>query len=189
GNGEEQPTPVTLPDGVPESREYARWGWSNVTQERIHQDGKWGVSPNLHPQLWLPVLAEEFGEVAKAILQGGLVNYREEVVQVAAVALAMLQDWDWQQAHRTKLPPPQVVAAAWERAQREGLLELTGAGERAATLSEYQALRDISRLVSLEMSYRRWAVSVRWVGQEDASGCGIACCAMLSGLTYRDVAA
>lgn len=29
---------------------------------------------------------------------------------------------------------------------------------------------------------------VEWVGQEDANGCGIACCAMLAGMRYTDVA-
>lgn len=116
----EQPTPVPLPPGVPESSEYARWGWSDVTKERLRQDAKWGVSRNLHPQLWLAVLVEEVGEVGQAILNGEIDNYREELVQVAAVALAAIQDFDWQSHQRDRLPPPQVVAFGWERAERQG---------------------------------------------------------------------
>lgn len=34
-----------------------------------------------------------------------------------------------------------------------------------------------------------WPDGVRWVGQEDGNGCGIACLAMLSGHTYQEVRA
>ena len=115
----EQPTPVTLPAGVPESSVYAGYGWNDVHKERERQDAKWGVSRNLHPQLWLAVLAEEMGEVGQAILKGERQNYRAELVQVAAVALAAIQDWDWQCTCLEDLPAPQVVAFGWQRAEEE----------------------------------------------------------------------
>ena len=114
----ERPTPVTLPEGIPTSGEYRRGALADILRERTRQDVRWGVSRNLHPQLWLAVLAEEMGEVAQAILKGERDNYRTELVQVAAVALAAIQDWDWQAVYREKLPPPQVVAFGWQRSEQ-----------------------------------------------------------------------
>jgi len=107
-----------IPVGIPESSVYAGFGWAAVRKERERQDRKWGVSRNLHPQLWLPVVMEEVGEVAQAVLKGDRDNYREELVHIAAVALAAIQDFDWQDANRDALPEPQVVAFAWERSER-----------------------------------------------------------------------
>ena len=104
---------------VPASSVYAGYGYADVRDEREQQDRKWGISRNLHPQLWLAVLVEEVGEVGQAILKGERDNYRDELVQVAAVALAAIQDHDWQEANREELPPPQVVAFAWQRAEGE----------------------------------------------------------------------
>lgn len=39
----------------------------------------------------LAILAEEFGEVARAVCEGDRVNLREELTQVAAVCLAWLE--------------------------------------------------------------------------------------------------
>lgn len=114
----EQPYERPLPDGVTSSHRFRGTGLYDVLSERDRQDAKWGVSRNLHPQLWLPVLMEEVGELAQAVLKGDRANYREELVQVAAVALAALQDLDWQREYRDRLPGPQVVAFAWERAER-----------------------------------------------------------------------
>lgn len=68
-----------------------------VIAERSRQEQKWGSSitdgtkgscanPLMSNELRLAVLAEEFGEVAKAMLEGDDVG--REVTQVAAVALA-----------------------------------------------------------------------------------------------------
>lgn len=46
----------------------------------------------------LAILAEEFGEVARAICEGDLANMREELVQVAAVALSWVQGLDAEKA-------------------------------------------------------------------------------------------
>jgi NTP pyrophosphatase (non-canonical NTP hydrolase) len=70
---------------------------ADVLAERARQDLKWGVCH--HPsQMWLTILAEEVGEVAKAILLKDTKNYREELVQVAAVALAAIESLDAQHA-------------------------------------------------------------------------------------------
>ncbi len=75
-----------------------------VQAERVRQESKWGQQ-NHTPTGWLPILAEEFGEVARAICEATaskmidvsekhLDNYREELVQVAAVAVAMVESLD-----------------------------------------------------------------------------------------------
>lgn len=74
-----------------------------VWAERVRQDTKWGEQ-NHPPSLWYHILGEEFGEVGKALnkLAFGpvehtdqyLAEYREELVQVAAVAVAMIECLD-----------------------------------------------------------------------------------------------
>lgn len=88
------------------------WGGSDsrlgilwdVVQERLRQDAKWGEQ-NHDPFTWLTILVEEVGEVAQCALHsrfGGpeAANMRTEAVQVAAVALAIIQcldrgKWSW----------------------------------------------------------------------------------------------
>ena len=84
---------------------------TEIIEERVKQDIKWGRQ-NHCPKTWLMILGEEVGEANKAVLEsatyaeGKLVsldkvklvsgkgNYREELVQVAAVALAMIECLD-----------------------------------------------------------------------------------------------
>ena len=61
-----------------------------VINERKKQDEKWGEQ-NHHPYKWLSILGEEVGEANKAALEGSLLRYREELVQVAAVAIAAIE--------------------------------------------------------------------------------------------------
>lgn len=72
----------------------AEVGW-----ERLRQDKAWGVQD--HSQmLWLGILAEEFGEAAKEINElhfdriRTVVKLRDELIQVAAVAVAMVESLD-----------------------------------------------------------------------------------------------
>ncbi len=72
-------------------------GW--VLDERYRQDAKWGDADGRRLPLptWMVVLGEEYGEVCKAILHGpieGRQRIREELIQVAAVAVAMLESLD-----------------------------------------------------------------------------------------------
>lgn len=61
-----------------------------VGTERARQDAKWGLQS--HDALeWLSILGEEFGEVCRAAYEahfhgGSWQDYREECIQVAAVA-------------------------------------------------------------------------------------------------------
>ena len=66
-----------------------------VLAERMRQDEKWGEQ-NHSPLKWLAILMEEVGEVSKAILESPDVEkttdeMKEEIVQVAAVALCWIE--------------------------------------------------------------------------------------------------
>ena len=77
--------------------------FNEIRQERQRQDAKWGVQ-NHNPIEWIAILAEEFGEASKEALEAHfkefyhdsnqLARYREEVIQVAAVAVAMVECLD-----------------------------------------------------------------------------------------------
>lgn len=75
-----------------------------VYDERVKQDARFGEQ-NHHPFKWLSILTEEVGETAMAANDADAekdpisakvlwAEYREELVQVAAVAVAMLESFD-----------------------------------------------------------------------------------------------
>ena len=73
-----------------------------VFGERERQDQKWGEQ-NHHPMEWLAILGEEVGEANKAALEahfsghsryGVFDDYRKELIQVAAVAVAAVESLD-----------------------------------------------------------------------------------------------
>lgn len=68
---------------------------ADVVEERARQDSKWGEQ-NHDPFTYLAILTEEVGEAAQAALHdqfGGkhAGTYRTELVQIAAVAIAMIE--------------------------------------------------------------------------------------------------
>lgn len=72
--------------------------WDEIVEERHRQDDKFGWlesstsgMANGTGEKKLAILAEEFGEVAHALLEHDDENLEEELVQVAAVAVAWLQ--------------------------------------------------------------------------------------------------
>jgi len=65
-----------------------------VKEHRDIQNRLWGEQNHV-PHEWLAILVEEIGEVAKAIVEG-TDNYRTELLQVAAVAVAAIESWDRQ---------------------------------------------------------------------------------------------
>lgn len=77
---------------------------SDVIVERTRQDAKWGEQ-NHDPFAYLAILMEEVGEMAQAAVQarmegGDPKRIREEAVQTAAVALAIVEcldrgKWKW----------------------------------------------------------------------------------------------
>lgn len=73
-----------------------------IIEERKRQDRKWGEQ-NHKPIEWCVILGEEYGEVCKAALEtnfnydsskGDYSEYREELIQTAAVAIAMIECLD-----------------------------------------------------------------------------------------------
>lgn len=76
---------------------------ADVDSELARQMTKWNVQD--HDQiLWLSILGEEFGEVARAVLEARMsdrenvgakaIDLRAELVQVAAVAIAAIENLD-----------------------------------------------------------------------------------------------
>lgn len=75
--------------------------FAEILNERTLQDAKFGpvCGRDYGAYTWMAVLSEEVGEVAQAILkrgyEGGESNsIREELIQVAAVAVAMIEAFD-----------------------------------------------------------------------------------------------
>lgn len=64
-----------------------------VHEERVHQDKKWGVQEH-EPERWFTILLEELGEAAKARLEMDSTGYRAEMVSVAAVVVAAIEQFD-----------------------------------------------------------------------------------------------
>ena len=63
---------------------------ANIKNERKKQDEKWGEQ-NHNIYKWLAILGEEVGEVNKAALEGKKNEIIEELIQVGAVAVAMIE--------------------------------------------------------------------------------------------------
>lgn len=73
---------------------------NSVLAERDRQDEKWGEQDH-DAFTWMAILSEEVGEAAQEALTerygasgNGHGNLREEVVQIAAVALAWIENID-----------------------------------------------------------------------------------------------
>lgn len=62
-----------------------------IVEERLKQDIKWGPARTMNPFKWAAILTEEVGEVSSACLEQDDENLKEELIQVAAVALAWLE--------------------------------------------------------------------------------------------------
>lgn len=77
----------------------------SVIDERKRQDEKWGQQDHA-PTVWMCILGEEFGELCQAVNEtwfdngpderqkGGYENMRAEAVQVAAVAVSLIECLD-----------------------------------------------------------------------------------------------
>ncbi len=70
-----------------------------VTHERDQQDAKWGRRDH-HPLKWLSIMSEEIDGAARGIIEcthesvDKWANYRNELLQVAAVAIAAIENHD-----------------------------------------------------------------------------------------------
>lgn len=71
----------------------------SIIDERTRQDEKWGLQRHSWPE-WIAILTEEVGEAAHAAVEerwrptGDLGALRTELVQVAAVAVQMIEHID-----------------------------------------------------------------------------------------------
>lgn len=63
---------------------------ARIVHERERQKALWGGRLHTGSQ-WVALLAEELGEVAKAVMEGDVISYEGELVQLAAVAVAALE--------------------------------------------------------------------------------------------------
>ena len=61
-----------------------------IINERDRQDNKWGEQ-NHTAYKWLAILGEEVGEVNKAVLEDNYSEVIEELIQIGAVAVAMIE--------------------------------------------------------------------------------------------------
>lgn len=73
----------------------------SVIAEMNRQDKKWGADRDQHPFTWQVILSEEVGEFSQAILHDEFGGHksgtaREEMVQIAAVALQIIEYYDRQ---------------------------------------------------------------------------------------------
>lgn len=82
---------------------------AEVGAERVRQDERWGTQRH-HPFVWLAILGEEVGEANQAALEHhfenfrdepsrgkrSLTEYRTELLQCAAVAIAAVESLDAQ---------------------------------------------------------------------------------------------
>lgn len=75
----------------------------DVETERTRQDKKWGEQ-NHDVFKWITILVEEVGEAAEAALCQRSESYREEMIQVAAVAIAAVESLDRQKTMKKDTP-------------------------------------------------------------------------------------
>ena len=69
------------------------WPYIDIVKERDRQDQKWGLQ-NHSPARWALILGEEIGEVSKALNENDAQGYKTELVQCAAVLVAMLENFE-----------------------------------------------------------------------------------------------
>lgn len=63
----------------------------DILKERIRQDEKWGNQSWKSDGEWCKILGEEFGEICKAMLEGGKYDIYIEAIDLAAVCLALCE--------------------------------------------------------------------------------------------------
>lgn len=64
----------------------------DIVAERLRQDELHGTRNGWPPERWLVILMEEVGEVSNAVLEHDLIGYYKEFIEVAAVAVAALEN-------------------------------------------------------------------------------------------------
>ena len=64
--------------------------YDEIKTERNRQEWDWGVRDH-DPSKWLIIAGEEYGEACRAVLESSLLQYREELVHLAAVCVAAIE--------------------------------------------------------------------------------------------------
>lgn len=164
----------------------------DVALERYLQDEKWGVQDH-SPQDWMMILMEEVGEFAQAEMETRLsgapaAHIREELVQVAAVALAMIeccdrQDWALQNRGMNKLAEetvehlrqqafPQEVMITLGSDHYEGfaLLDLTVRCSEGTGYEAHKELLDVLCEGPLDKTTKFWQSNFRYSFEWPPSG-------------------
>lgn len=88
---------ISLPEGADQRDATQRRAFAlfDIAGERLRQIKKWGDEmPDGGFVTMATVLGEEFGEACQAVLKGQRANLREELVQIAAVAVRMIEQLD-----------------------------------------------------------------------------------------------
>jgi hypothetical protein len=126
-------------------REKQRAILEEVLQERDSQDRVWGTQHHTALE-WIPILGEEFGEVCKAAGESHhgygeseWSDYRLDLVQVAAVAVAMIESYDRGEA----------VSFSMQSGLAKANAEL-----RSANLAKDGVCEDLKRIVEKAVSKR-----------------------------------
>lgn len=102
-----------MDEGEKEKKQQAMIAFSEILEEleaeRIRQIEKWGMGQQLTPIEYCAILGEEFGEVCRAVhdahfatqypnaiqaTPGDYSQYRKELVQLATVCVAAIQNLD-----------------------------------------------------------------------------------------------
>lgn len=84
-----------------------------IMDERARQNEIWGADITNHPFEWMSILGEEYGELCQAVNEscfengkhpelGGAENVIKEAVQVAAVAVAIIEQFSESKGEVTK---------------------------------------------------------------------------------------
>lgn len=102
----------SLKDFVEFQMSYISWKntYKQIRDERKRQDEKWGVQSH-HPFKWCTILGEEFGETCQAAFDADyhdsskdMANYRKELIEVAAVAVAAIENFDRNEKAKAEAP-------------------------------------------------------------------------------------
>lgn len=92
-NHDQQGTIEYLEGRIEELEEKYNGVYGELKKERDRQDLIWGETNHL-PHKWLPILGKKIGEVSTEILNGNKEKYRKELIQTAAVVVAMVESLD-----------------------------------------------------------------------------------------------
>jgi NTP pyrophosphatase (non-canonical NTP hydrolase) len=84
-----RPSVITMEEAVLRANEMFQFV-EEIKEERIRQNGKWGWQ-QWDGYKWLTILAEEFGEIANAILEHDHESIEKELIHTAAVCCAMFE--------------------------------------------------------------------------------------------------